>query len=36
MSRKMSGTEPPFHNAYWDNHKEGIYVDIVGGAPVQQ
>jgi peptide methionine sulfoxide reductase msrA/msrB len=28
------GTEPPFHNEYWDNHKEGIYVDIVSGEPL--
>ncbi len=25
------GTEMPFHNAYWDNHREGIYVDVVTG-----
>jgi methionine-R-sulfoxide reductase len=25
------GTEPPFRNDYWDNHKEGIYVDVVSG-----
>lgn len=28
------GTEPPFRNAYWDNKKPGIYVDIVSGVPL--
>jgi methionine-R-sulfoxide reductase len=28
------GTEPPFHNAYWDNHEAGIYVDVVSGEPL--
>ena len=28
------GTEPPFHNAYFDNHRDGIYVDIVSGEPL--
>lgn len=28
------GTEPPFRNAYWDNHAEGIYVDVVSGEPL--
>ena len=28
------GTEPPFRNEYWDNHKEGIYVDVVTGEPL--
>jgi methionine-R-sulfoxide reductase len=28
------GTETPFHNAYWDNKAEGIYVDIVSGEPL--
>jgi methionine-R-sulfoxide reductase len=27
-------TEPAFHNEYWDNHKQGIYVDIVSGRPL--
>src|SRR6266850_855736 len=25
------GTEPPFRNAYWDNHEPGNYVDVVSG-----
>ena len=28
------GTEPPYHNEYWDNKKPGIYVDIVSGEPL--
>jgi peptide methionine sulfoxide reductase msrA/msrB len=28
------GTEPPFHNAYFDNHAAGIYVDVVTGEPL--
>jgi peptide methionine sulfoxide reductase msrA/msrB len=28
------GTEPPFSNQYWDNHQEGIYVDVVSGEPL--
>ena len=31
---QKEGTEPPFQNAYWDNHREGIYVDIVSGEPL--
>ncbi len=27
-------TEPPFQNKYWDNHEEGLYVDIVTGEPL--
>lgn len=29
-----NGTEPPFRNEYWDEFKEGIYVDIVSGKPL--
>ncbi len=29
-----SSTEPAFKNAYWDNHKAGIYVDVVSGEPL--
>jgi methionine-R-sulfoxide reductase len=28
------GTETAFHNAYWDNHQPGIYVDIITGEPL--
>jgi methionine-R-sulfoxide reductase len=28
------GTEPPFQNAYHDNKRAGIYVDIVSGEPL--
>ena len=28
------GTERPFANPYWDNHKPGIYVDVVSGEPL--
>jgi peptide methionine sulfoxide reductase msrA/msrB len=31
---QKEGTEPAFHNDYWDNKKPGIYVDIVSGEPL--
>lgn len=27
-------TEAPFNNEYWDNKREGIYVDVVSGEPL--
>ncbi|TLS35374.1 peptide-methionine (S)-S-oxide reductase MsrA [Pseudalkalibacillus caeni] len=29
-----NGTEPPFRNEYYNNTKEGIYVDVVSGEPL--
>jgi methionine-R-sulfoxide reductase len=31
---QRAGTEPPFRNAYWDEHRAGIYVDVVSGEPL--
>ena len=31
---QKGATETPFHNEYWDNHFEGIYVDVVTGEPL--
>jgi methionine-R-sulfoxide reductase len=31
---QKEGTERPFSNEYWDNHQEGIYVDVVSGEPL--
>ncbi len=31
---QQEGTERPFANEYWDNKKEGIYVDVVSGEPL--
>ncbi len=31
---QKEGTEPAFQNEYWNNHREGIYVDIVSGEPL--
>jgi peptide methionine sulfoxide reductase msrA/msrB len=29
-----NATEPPFRNEYWDNHGDGIYVDVASGEPL--
>ena len=31
---QKEGTEPAFNNEYWDNKREGIYVDVVSGEPL--
>jgi methionine-R-sulfoxide reductase len=31
---QRNATEPPFRNEYWDNHRDGIYVDVVSGTPL--
>jgi len=31
---QKDGTERAFDNEYWDNKREGIYVDIVSGEPL--
>lgn len=31
---QKDGTEPAFNNEYWDNKREGIYVDVVSGEPL--
>lgn len=28
------GTEPPFRNEFWNNKRQGIYVDVVSGEPL--
>jgi peptide methionine sulfoxide reductase msrA/msrB len=29
-----AATEPPFQNAYWDEHRPGLYVDVIDGTPL--
>jgi methionine-R-sulfoxide reductase len=31
---QREGSEPPFANEYWDEHRDGIYVDVVSGQPL--
>ncbi|GFO66962.1 hypothetical protein GMLC_05410 [Geomonas limicola] len=31
---QKEGTEPPFKNEFWDEHRDGLYVDIVSGEPL--
>jgi methionine-R-sulfoxide reductase len=31
---QKGATEPPYQNEYWDEHREGIYVDVVSGEPL--
>lgn len=31
---QQCGTEPPFHNEFWNNKRPGIYVDVVSGEPL--
>ncbi len=31
---QQDGTEPPFRNELWDEHRDGIYVDVVSGEPL--
>lgn len=31
---REAGTEPPFENAYFSEHRPGLYVDAVSGAPL--
>jgi peptide-methionine (R)-S-oxide reductase len=31
---QQDATEPAFHNEYWNNHEDGIYVDVVSGQPL--
>lgn len=31
---QKDATEAPFNNEYWDNHEDGIYIDIVSGEPL--
>ncbi len=34
MVTQRAATEPPFQNTYWNNHEDGLYVDVVTGEPL--
>src|SRR5512142_2590651 len=31
---QQNETEPPFQNEYWDNKRQGLYVDVISGEPL--
>jgi methionine-R-sulfoxide reductase len=31
---RLQGTEPSFHNAYWDNHADGVYFSVCSDTPL--
>jgi len=31
---RRQGTEPPFQNAYWDNHEDGVYFSVCSETPL--
>jgi peptide-methionine (R)-S-oxide reductase len=31
---RLQGTEPPFRNAYWDNHADGVYFSACSDTPL--
>jgi peptide methionine sulfoxide reductase msrA/msrB len=30
----QAATEPPFRNAFWNSHAEGVYIDRIDGTPL--
>jgi methionine-R-sulfoxide reductase len=31
---RLQGTEPSFHNRYWDNHEDGVYFSVCSDTPL--